>query len=292
MRYPRLPALAAAVFLAGASILSAVETKPAYPPQTIPGSQIRVLAPSAVANGREYQLFVSLPSEYDANPEKRYPVMYLCDGYWDFNLVCGFKGNLIFDKTLPEIIVVGFGYAGGNPDVQNLRTYDYTPGPAADDRGALASGHAREFLNAIEKEIIPFVEKEYRADPAYRVLGGSSLGGLFTLYALFEKPGLFQAYIAPSPACGWADDWLFAHEERFANSAAPLKARLYLTAAEKEWPVFRDNILRFHERLAGRSYEGFTYKFRLIDDEYHAGTKAESYNRGVRFAFEPLVPKP
>jgi hypothetical protein len=32
------------------------------------------------------------------------------------------------------------------------------------------------------------------------------------------------------------------------------------------------------------------YSFRLIEGERHAGTKAESYNRGVRFAFAPLAP--
>lgn len=289
MNYPKMCSLAAGLFLAAAVSCVAEVAAPAFPPQTVGNSQIRVLPRSA--NGRDYQLYVSLPGNYGAHPDKRYPVLYLCDGYWDFNLVCAFKGNLIYDKTLPEIIVVGFGYAGENPDVQNLRTYDYTPVPRPDDPQAKGSGHAAEFLAVIEKEIIPFVEKEFRADPAYRVLGGSSLGGLFTLYALFEKPGLFQAYIAPSPACVWAGGFSAKQEAAFAAKNKTLNARLYMTAAAEEWPDFRDGIARFNEQLAARKYDGFTYKFRLIDEEGHAGTKAESYNRGVRFAFAPLKPK-
>ena len=50
-------------------------------------------------------------------------------------------------------------------------------------------------------------------------------------------------------------------------------------------------ILRFNAQLAKRPYSGLTYQWRLIDGERHAGTKAESYNRGVRFAFAPRAPK-
>lgn len=56
-----------------------------------------------------------------------------------------------------------------------------------------------------------------------------------------------------------------------------------------EWPEFLQDIKRFHDQLQKRSYQGFTCQWRLIEGERHAGTKAESYNRGVRFAFAPLV---
>jgi uncharacterized protein len=269
--------------------LDAAELAPVFPAQTVPGSQIRVLPKSA--NGRSYQLYVALPDDYAAHPEKHYPVLYLCDGYWDFNLICGFKGNLIDDKTLPEIIVVGFGYPGENPDFVALREYDYTPVPDPKDPAAKKSGHAKEFLSALETEIIPYVEKEFRADAAYRVLGGYSFGGLFALYTLFERPTLFQAYVVPSPACIWAGNWIAQREAEFAARHKALPVRLFLTAAEKEWPDFRDSTVRFNEQLTSRNYEGFEYKFRLIDDEKHGGTKPESYNRGLRFAFAPLVPK-
>jgi uncharacterized protein len=257
----------------------------------IDNSQILVLPRSA--NGRDYQLYVGLPGSYDAEPAKRYPVLYLCDGYWDFTLISGFYGGLLFDKAAPEIILVGFGYAGARPDFGSLRAHDYTPVPdPKDDPRGTKTGHAAEFLRAIEAEMIPFVEREYRADPAYRVLGGSSLGGLFALYAMLERPGLFQGIIAPSPAVGWGDDWIFGRERELAQTRRDLPVRLFMSGAGEEWPDFLAAIRRFDEQLRGRTYEGLRYKFRLIDGERHAGTKPESYNRSIRFVFAPLAAEP
>ena len=167
-----------------------------------------------------------------------------------------------------------------------------TPVPGADDEQLGEGGHAGEFLDVIERQIIPFVEGRYRVDSSYRVLGGSSLGGLFALYVLFTKPALFTAYIAPSPATPFARGWLFGHEDAFAKSGKPLTARLYMTAAEKEEAWVVDAIKKFDGQLRARAYPGLTYEFRVIDGERHAGTKPESFNRGVRFAFAPRAPAP
>jgi uncharacterized protein len=258
--------------------------------QVIENTELRAL-PRA-ANGRDYLLYVALPDSYAAHPERRYPALYLCDGYWDFNLVKGFYGNLIYDKVVPEFILVGLGYQGEKPDYDRLRRLDLTP--VADTRpGELPAGQGAAFLSVLEHEIIPFVEREYRADAGYRALGGSSLGGLFTLYALLARPGLFQAFVAPSPAVDWAGDWLFGYEAGAAQRRTPPPhARLFMTGATEESPGFLEAIKRFDARLKQRAYPDLSYSFRLVEGERHAGTKAESYNRGVRFAFAPLAPRP
>ncbi len=291
MNYPKMVLMVAGLLVGAAGVVGGAETGPAavFPQHVIGNSQIRVL-PTA-ANGRDYQLYVALPYGYAANPEKRYPVLYLCDGYWDFTLLCGLYGNLIYDKVVPEFIIVGFGYAGESPQYDKLRRYDYTPMAHPEDTRAEGSGHAGEFLAVIEREIIPFVEKEYRADASYRVLAGSSLGGLFTLNAMLERPGLFQAYIAASPACEWAGGAFFKNEEAFAQANTGLKARLFMTAATEEWPELFAAVRRFNRQLAARKYAGFAYQFWLVEGERHGGTKPESYNRGVRFAFGPLMGK-
>jgi uncharacterized protein len=258
--------------------------------QVVENTEIRTLDPGA--DGRAYELYIGLPPSYAKHPGRHYPVLYLCDGYWDFALVNAFYGNLLFDKVIPEILLVGFGYQGDKPNYDRLRRWEYTP--VADTHAqpdAGETGHAADFLAAIEREIIPFIEREYRADASYRVLGGSSLGGLFTLYAAFARPGLFQAYIAPSPAVVWENDWLFGYEESFAKSGQRLRGRLFMTGAGEEWPDFLNGIRRFDARLRRRAYPDLVYEFRIVEGERHAGTKAESYNRGVRFAFAPLVAK-
>lgn len=263
-----------------------------FPPQTIAGSEIRIL-PRA-GNGRMYQLHVGLPDGYEEEPGRRYPVLYLCDGYWDFSLVRAIAGNLYGDKAIPEIIVVGIGYPGERPNYASLRRWDLTP-VAANYEGAHydgPSGHAQEFLSVIENEIVPFVEREYRADTSYRVLAGSSLGGLFTLYAMLARPGLFVAHVAASPAAQWADDWLLGFEAQFNGSGKPLGSRLFLSYADKEPSLLFEAVKRLDARLRERHYPGLAYEFHVVAGEGHAGTKAESFNRGVRFALSPRAPEP
>ncbi len=263
-----------------------------FPSLTVPHTEVRPLARSA--NGRRYQLTIGLPDSYQDDPERHYPVLYLCDGYWDFDLVRSIAANLEADKAIPDIIVVGLGYPGDDPNYGRMRRWDLTPVPAHYDGAVFdgPSGHAQEFLAVIEHQIIPLMERDYRADPAYRVLAGSSLGGLFTLYAMFARPGLFTAYVAASPVAEWDDDWLLGFENRFHDSGQPLGARLFVTGAEKEFPEILAGAKRFDARIRQRAYPGLAYRFRVIDGERHAGTKAESYTRGLRFAFAPRAPLP
>ncbi len=267
--------------------LSAQPATPTYPPHTIEGTELRVLPPTA--QGRAYQLHVALPASYAKQPNKRYPVFFVTDAYWDFATIQSSSGGLVYDRVVPELIVVGLGYAGRDLDYDNLRRWELSPFPFGD--AGEASGHAADFLQTLEQTIIPFVDREYRTDPSYRVLCGSSFGGLFTLYAMYSKPGLFQAYVAASPAVALHNDWLFGYEEAFAKSGKPLHARLYMTGAGNEWPSFLAGIERFRQRIVSRKYDGLVFEYRLVDGERHGGTKPESYTRGMRFAFAPLAPE-
>jgi predicted alpha/beta superfamily hydrolase len=181
------------------------------------------------------------------------------------------------------------GYADLKADYGDLRRWELSPVPFGDD--GQASGHAGDFLRSIETVIIPFIEKEYRVDSSQRVLGGASLGGLFTLYAMYAKPGLFQAYIAATPAVVVGNDWLLGYEEAFVKSGKQLAVRLHVSGGGNESPGFLGGILRYNQRVTSRKYPKLAYEFRLIDGERHAGMQLEAYTRGLRFAFAPLAPE-
>jgi predicted alpha/beta superfamily hydrolase len=270
-----------------AALPAVAADNPKLPGYVISGSEVRTLPRNAA--GREYALFIHLPSSYARSPNKRYPVVYVTDGYWDFMKLVAVQGALAYDKYAPEFITVGMGYAGENLDYGNLRRWELSP--VKFGAPAEASGHAKDFLETIETVFIPLIDKEYRTDPKQRVLGGASLGGLFTLYSMFTKPDLFNGYVAVTPAVVLDDAWLLKYEEAFAKAGKTVNARLYMTAGGNESPAFIADIFRMNQRLATRKYPKLTHEFRVIDGERHAGMQLESYNRGIRFVFAPVAPE-
>jgi predicted alpha/beta superfamily hydrolase len=241
--------------------------------------------------GQDYELIINLPYSYKKETMKQYPVVYFCDGFYDFALLSMIYGDQIYDKTINECFLVGFSYKGENLDYGKLRTHDYTP----TSQGLFSpGGGAPDFLKVIEQEFIPYVEKNYCVDTYFRALGGSSLGGLFVLYTMFTRPNLFNSYIAISPAAVWDNDWLFRYEEEFYKQHPRLPVSLYMTGAEKEFadqPEFLQGIKQFNEVLKKHDYKNFRYNFRILDDAYHASSKPEGYTRGMQFIFEPLLKK-
>ena len=258
-----------------------------YPLHTIQNSQLRILPPTA--DGRHYQLHIDLPADYGKDTSKRYPVVFVTDGYWDFEKMHTIRGCLLFDKYVPEFIIVGLGYAGENLNYGELRQWELAPIPRGSD--IKNTGHAADFLHTIETEIIPYIEREFRMDPAHRVLAGASLGGLFTLYSMYAKPELFYGYIAATPAVLSGNNWLLGYEEAFAKSARVLKGRLFVSSGGNEWPNYMASVLQYNSRIAARKYPDLAYEFRMIDGERHAGMQIDSYVRGLTFIFAPLAPE-
>jgi predicted alpha/beta superfamily hydrolase len=245
---------------------------------TLRRSEVRAL--KSTATGRSYDLYIRKPADFDRNKDKKYPVLYLLDGQWDFKLMDSIVGGLVYDKQMPDIVVVGITYSGDNADYETLRAMDYTPTPG-DMKG---TGGGPKFLSFIKTELIPLMEGQYRGDSSRRVLAGHSFGGLFTLYAMFTDPSLFWGYIAGSPDFLWGNDFLVKQEADFATKHKNLSVRLFLGAGGSEELVTPG--VSFVRTLAGRNYNGLQWDGRVIEGEGHSGMKPEFYNRGLRFVFD------
>ncbi len=239
-------------------------------------------------NNVEYELIINYPYSYFEDTTKYYPVIYFTDGFYDFPLLFSIYGGLYYDKRIPEFFIVSFSYKG-NVDYGSLRMHDYLPSTFGE---ANVGGGASEFLNVVEKDFIPYMENNFRIKKTWRALGGSSAGGVFALFTMFTNPKLFNAYIAISPAVELNNDWMFNFENEFFKKNKELNVSLFMTGAEKELPErpnFIKSIVKFDEVLKSRHYENFMYKFRMLDDAYHAGSKAEGFTRGFQYIFEPLL---
>jgi predicted alpha/beta superfamily hydrolase len=132
--------------------------------------------------------------------------------------------------------------------------------------------------------LIPFIERNYRADAARRVLLGSSYGGLFTLYTMFAEPGLFNGIISASPAVPYDNRFSFKQELEYFGKRQDLPVRLYLAVGEQE--QLAQPVKEFMQVLSGRNYKGLKMQTRVIEEERHASNKPEIYNRGLRYVFE------
>lgn len=239
-------------------------------------------------NNVEYELIINYPYSYFEDTTKYFPVIYFTDGFYDFPLLSSIYGGLSYDQRIPEFIIVGFSYKG-NVDYGSLRMNDYLPATFA---GTNIGGGATEFLKVVENDFIPFMENNFRVSKAWRALGGSSAGGVFTLFAMFTNPDLFNAYISISPAVELSNNWMFNFENEFFKKNKDLNVSLFMTGAEKELPErpnFLKSIIELDKILQNRNYNNFKYKFRMLDDAYHSSSKPEGFTRGIQYIFEPLL---
>ena len=237
---------------------------------------------------RAHELVIFLPHSYDKSQDKKYPVLYFTDAYWDMPLVYSIIGQLTYDNVIPELILVGFSYGGENANYGELRGRDLSPTKSERIPNA---GDGPKFLQYIEESVIPYVESNYPADQQQRALAGSSLGGLFALYVMYEKPELFKRYMAISPAAMWEKDYLFRLDQEYSSKRKDLPVRLFLSAGGDEIPEFRDPIFSLQQQIQNHQYENFALLNYTIEGSRHAGVKAEGYARGLKWVFKDIAPQ-
>lgn len=141
------------------------------------------------------------------------------------------------------------------------------------------TGNSAIFLDFIEKELIPFIESNYRVIPDDRYLGGYSYGGLFALSVLFTKPELFTRYIAGSPSIDFADGALYRFEKKYSLTHKDLNAKLFMSAGALETTITRD-IKRMTDTLKSRNYPGLSIETVIFPDENHATCVPAAMMRG------------
>ncbi len=148
--------------------------------------------------GVQRRMTVYTPYGYDANPRKKYPVLYLLHGAGGDEEAWSSMGRTrqILDNMIekgeaePMIVVM----PNGNPWQQAAKTLML---PEKEFRWG-DPAFADLYVHSIVKDIIPFIEKNYRtmAKPEGRAVAGLSMGGGHTMSVANLYPGVF-AYICP-----------------------------------------------------------------------------------------------
>ena len=185
-------------------------TDPPIPPAQLPSSlksrlRLHQQFPSQVMDEKR-DFIVYLPPAYEAEPDRRYPALYLQDGQNLFDPDTSFipgkywrvgetADELIMTGAIEPLVIVGIYNTG------ERRIDEYTP--VEDKR--LGGGQADAYGQMLVEELKPFVDHHYRTLSGTENcgLGGSSLGGLVSMYLALRYSRVFGKLAAMSPSVWW-----------------------------------------------------------------------------------------
>lgn len=157
------------------------------------------------------RIWLYLPPDY-ANTTKKYPVIYMQDGQSLFDDETSFAGEWHIDETLNELFFQGdygcivVGIDNGEAD----RLDEYSPwGNSKYNVG----GKGHKYLEFIVNTLKPYIDKNYRTLPERNstTIGGSSMGGLISMYAFSERQDVFSKALVFSPAFWFGGQNSFDH---------------------------------------------------------------------------------
>lgn len=203
-------------------------------------------------------VMVWTPPGYGLNPAQRYPVLYMHDGQNLVNPLDAFGGvvwgvdetaqSLILSNQIEPMIIVGIYNAG------EKRIDEYTQvksrGGRMKGRGGLADAYGRMII----EELKPFIDREYLTKPEreHTALGGSSLGGLVSLYLGFKRPDVFSRLAVLSPAVWWANNQII-REIALAGERLPL--RIWLDIGRREGSRIKHQVRALREMLLASGWQ-------------------------------------
>ena len=235
-------------------------------------------------------LIVYVPPGYEQHPERTYPVLYLHDGQ---NLFDG-RTSFIPGRTwqvreqadaaieageVEPLVIVGIYNAGD----RRLAEYTY------ERDWQMGGGEADEYGLMLTRELMPWIATQYRvrAGRESTGMGGSSLGGLVTLFLGLRHAEVFGLLAALSPSVWWNHKSILG----YLNERAPQvweRPKLWLDVGEGEGRRTLQDAEHLNRRLKANGWRpGETLHFERV----HDGTHDEaSWARRVRPVLRFLFP--
>ncbi len=225
-------------------------------------------------------LLIHLPNNYKENKMLDYPVLYLLDGQRNFAHTIGTLDLLNQSNMAQEMIIIA---------IKNThRTRDFTPTYDESYNEWGISGGADDFLDFIEKELIPYVNKTYRANN-FKIVSGHSLGGLLSIYALQTRPELFQAHFAFSPSLWWHKQIIFKEAESFLKNSDELNTYLYVNMGSEGGHML-SSYERYTKSLNSHNRKRFKFNSDLNPSETHNTTALAGHSLAFQKLYAALRP--
>ena len=233
----------------------------------------------AVGGEEERRAYVYLPTMYDADPGRRYPVLYMFDGqnvFFDEDATYGKSWGVAdyLDYTDTPLIVAAVECNAG---ANNERLVEYSP--------YRFDGKGKDTLNWFVHEFKPFIDANYRTQPdrAHTFIGGSSMGGLMSLYALLQYGDVFGRAAALSPSLWVAPEALTALVGRCKLAPGTV---LYMDYGSKEMGNHDGMRKGFGEMCSRIFARGINLTARVVPGGNHSEA---SWEKQLPFVFHTLM---
>lgn len=233
-----------------------------YDPKFYPDIQILSTRFTVPQLRRRRRISVLLPWDY-ATSDRRYPVLYLQDGQNLFEDDAPF-GTWGVDKQLARMAQAGKGQFivvaidhGGRDRIREFSPYDSQ---------RWGSGLGRDYAQFLAETLKPHIDEKFRTltQREHTAIGGSSMGGLISIYAGLMFPQVFSKFMIFSPSL-WVSPKLYFEPVNFSKVEA---TKIYLYAGGKEGAAMVSNANRLKDNLERRGYDPHKLQLRLeVDPE-------------------------
>ena len=232
-------------------------------------------------------LYVYTPKGYERNRRKRYPVLYLFDGhnmFYDKDAAYGKSWGVgkYLDRTRTQLIVVAI-----ECDKKGGRLSEYSPFDFEDSKYGSVKGRAKLHMDWIVRKLKPEIDKHFRTKRGRTntFIGGSSMGGLISLYALLQYNRTFGGAMCLSPSLWTAPEKI---HELVKKAKLEQDTVLYLDYGANEliWHKGMDEIL---PTIVGALYRrGISLTFRIVPEGEHCEA---CWEKQLPFAINTLMYK-
>jgi predicted alpha/beta superfamily hydrolase len=260
------------------------QQRKALPQVSISQTALRSIYSATV--GDTFSIYIAYPANYTSSTQL-YPTIYLTDANLYFAAVTQLIRNMQIGDEVPQVLIVGIGYKTDSV-ASRLRSRDFTPTAIPDPfDNHWPTGGAANYLQFINEELKPFIQKNYRVS-SEASFAGISYAGLFGLYTLFHEPQTFQNYLIATPSL-WYDSLVtFDYEKKFAAYHRNLSAKVFLSVGGLEEKQFADgnmetNVKFLSDRLKKRKYTDLHLKTYVFPNETHFSVPGASFSHGLRY---------
>jgi predicted alpha/beta superfamily hydrolase len=239
-------------------------------------SQKKTESFTSVKLGESREITIGLPASYEKNPTKKYPILILLDGDYLFDPFYGALNYGGYWDDLPETIIVGI-----NQNQNDERTDDCY----SDQADGLPAEKGARFFEFIGGELLPYIEKKYRAAP-FRMIAGHDTTAGFLNFFLYKDYSIFNAYISLSPEL--ATDM----ETRIPEKLTQLKQPVfyYQSSADGDVKKLREPIEQLDANIKLVTNPLLNYKYDSFKGASHYSLVLHSIPNALYQIFESYKP--